>query len=161
VTAPEPLAACHETGGFACGVPSLDDWLKKQALKNEVSGASRTYVVCESGSRNVVGFYALATGSVARKQAPGRISRQMPEPVPVAVLGRLAVDERWHGGGIGSGLLKDAVIRTMAAARNGGIRALLVHALDEQAKAFYLEHGFIESPIEPMTLMLSLAQTAA
>jgi len=85
----------------------------------------------------------------------------MPEPVPVAVLGYLAVDQRWHGCGIGSGLLKDAVIRTMAAARHGGIRALLVHALDEQAKAFYLEHGFIESPIEPMTLMLSLAQTAA
>jgi GNAT superfamily N-acetyltransferase len=159
VAAPEPLTASHETGGFACGVPSLDDWLKKQALKNEVSGASRTYAVCESGSRNVVGFYALATGSAARKQAPGRISRQMPEPVPVAVLGRLAVDQRWHG--IGSGLLKDAVIRTMAAARHGGIRALLVHALDEQAKAFYLGHGFIESPIEPMTLMLSLVQTAA
>jgi GNAT superfamily N-acetyltransferase len=162
VTAPEPLTASHETGGFACGVPSLDDWLKKQALKNEVSGASRTYAVCESGSRNVVGFYALATGSAARKQAPGRISRrQMPEPVPVAVLGRLAVDERWHGCGIGSGLLKDAVIRTMAAARHVGIRALLVHALNEQAKAFYLERGFIASPIEPMTLMLSLAQTAA
>jgi hypothetical protein len=99
VTAPESLAACHETGGFACGVPSLDDWLRKQALKNEVSGASRAYVVCESGSRNVVGFYALATGSVARKQAPGKISRQMPEPVPVAVLGCLAVDQRWHGCG--------------------------------------------------------------
>ncbi|CAK8721023.1 hypothetical protein GCAAIG_10600 [Candidatus Electronema halotolerans] len=81
MTAPEPLAASHETGSFACGVPSLDDWLKKQALKNEVSGASRTYAVCESGSRNVVGFYALATGSVASKQALGRISRQMPEPV--------------------------------------------------------------------------------
>lgn len=80
----------------------------------------------------------------------------MPEPVPVAILGRLAVDERWHGGGIGSGLLKDAVIRTMAAARHVGIRALLVHALNEQAKAFYLGNGFIESPIEPMTLMLSL-----
>jgi GNAT superfamily N-acetyltransferase len=161
ITAPEPLTASHETGGFACGVPSLDDWLKKQALKNEVSGASRTYAVCENGSRNVVGFYALATGSAARRQAPGRISRQMPEPVPVAVLGRLAVDQRWQGCGIGSGLLKDAVIRTMAAARHVGIRALLVHALDEQAKAFYLGHGFIESPIEPMTLMLSLAQTAA
>ena len=161
VTAPEPLTASHETGGFACGVPSLDDWLKKQALKNEVSGASRTYAVCESGSRNVVGFYALATGSAARKQALGKISRQMPEPVPLAVLGRLAVDERWHGCGIGSGLLKDAVIRTMAAARHGGSRALLVHALNEQAKGFYLGHGFIESPIEPMTLMLSLAQTAA
>lgn len=110
----------------------------------------------------MVGFYALATGSVACKQAPGRISRQMPEPVPVAVLGRLAVDERWHGCGIGgSGLLKDAVIRTMAAARHVGIRALLVHALDEQAKAFYLARGFIASPIEPMTLMLSLAQSAA
>ncbi len=151
MTAPEPLAASHETGGFACGVPSLGDWLKKQALKNEVSGASRTYAVCESGSRNVVGFYALATGSVARKQAPGgNQPPEMPEPTPVAVLGRLAVDERWHGCGIGSGLLKDAVIR-----------ALLVHALNEQAKAFYLGHGFIASPIEPMTLMLSLAQTAA
>jgi GNAT superfamily N-acetyltransferase len=109
----------------------------------------------------VVGFYALATGSVASKQAPGRISRQMPEPVPAAVSGRLAVDQRWHGCGIGSGLLKDAVIRTMVAARHVGIRALLVHTLDEQAKAFYLGRGFIESPIEPMTLMLSLAHSAA
>jgi GNAT superfamily N-acetyltransferase len=160
ITAPEPLSVRHETSGFTCGVQSLDDWLRKQALKNEVSGASRTYVVCDGATLNVVGFYALATGSVARRQAPGRISRNMPEPLPVAVLGRLAVDERWRGCGIGSGLLKDAVIRTLAVSQHIGIRALLVHALNGKAKEFYIKHGFTESPVYPLTLMLSLSALA-
>lgn len=155
VTAPESLTSQHDTRSFGCGAPSLDVWLRKQALKNEVSGASRTFVVCDN--LKVVGFYALATGSVSRKQAPGKISRKMPDPIPVVVLGRLAVDLTWQGSGVGPGLLKDAVSRALYVSQQIGVRALLVHALNEQAKGFYVHHGFIESPIDPMTLMLSLS----
>lgn len=155
VIAPEPLTLQHDTGDFDCGISSLNDWLRTQALKNAVSGASRTFVACEDNQ--VVGFYALATGSVSRAQAPGKISRKMPEPIPVIVLGRLAVDLKWQGSGIGTGLLKDAVLRVLSVAQQVGVRALLVHALDEEAKGFYLHHGFIESPIDPMTFMLGLS----
>lgn len=154
VTAPEPLGAQHETINFDCGDIALNDWLQKQALKNAVSGASKTYVVCDS--LGVVGYYALATGSVSRQQASGNIRRKMPEPIPVIVLGRLAVDHNWQGSGIGSGLLKDAVVRSLLVGQQVGVRALLVHALDEEAKGFYILHGFTESAIDPMTLLLSL-----
>lgn len=154
VTAPEPLNAQHKTNNFDCEDIALNDWLQKQALKNTISGASRTYVVCDN--QDVVGYYVLATGSVSRQQAPGNIRRRMPEPIPVIVLGRLAVDCRWQKSGIGSGLLKDAVARSLSVSQQVGVRALLVHALDEDAKGFYIYHGFKESPIDPMTLLLSL-----
>ena len=125
-----------------------------QALKNAASGASQTFVVCDN--QEVVGYYALATGSVTRQQAPGNIRRRMPESIPIIVLGRLAVDFRWQGAGIGSGLLKDAVTRSLSVAQQVGVRALLVNTLDEKAKGFYTHQGFKESPIDPMTLMLSL-----
>ena len=154
LTAPVPIDAEHIAGSFDCGVSSLDQWLHRQALKNEASGASRTFVVCFE--EKVVGYYALATGSVLRSQAPGKIKREMPEPIPVMVLGRLAVDRRWQGSGLGSGLLRDAVLRTYTVSKHVGVRALLVHALSEEAKEFYLRHGFMQSPIDPMTLMLNL-----
>jgi GNAT superfamily N-acetyltransferase len=110
ITAPEPITAAHILADFDCGTASLNDWLKRQALKNEISGASRTFVTCKD--LQVVGFYALAVGSVNRKESPGKIKRKMPEPIPVMVLGRLAVDTHWQKSGIGRGLLKDAVIRT-------------------------------------------------
>jgi len=154
VTAPELLASQHEICNFDCEIPALNDWLQKQALKNNVSGASRTYVVCDN--QEVVGYYAIATGSVSRQKATGNIRRQMPESIPVVVLGRLAVDIRWQEAGIGAGLLRDAVARSLSVSQQVGVRALLVHALDEKAKGFYAHHGFVESPIDPMTLMLSL-----
>ncbi len=154
VTAPEPLTAQHDRTSFDCGAPSLNDWLQKRALKNAASGASQSFVVCEN--QEVIGYYALATGSVARQEAPGNVRRSMPDPIPVIVLGRLAVDLKWQGSGIGPGLLKDAVIRAVSVAQQVGVRALLVHALDEKAKGFYTLHGFIESPMDSMTLMLSL-----
>jgi predicted N-acetyltransferase YhbS len=154
VTAPEPLTAQHDSSSFDCGASSLNDWLQKQALKNAASGATRTFVVCEN--QEVIGYYALATGGVARQEAPGNIRRRMPDPIPVIVLGRLAVDLKWQRSGIGPGLLKDAVIRAVSVSQQVGVRALLVHALDEKAKGFYTHHGFIESPMDPMTLMLSL-----
>lgn len=154
LTVPAPINMVHITDNFDCGVSSLDQWLRRQALKNEASGASRTFVVCFG--KEVVGYYALATGSVVRQEAPGKIKRKMPEPIPVMVLGRLAVDRHWQGSGLGSSLLRDALFRTFNVSKQAGVRALLVHALSEDAKAFYLHYGFLESPIDPMTLMLNL-----
>lgn len=155
ITAPEPIDSTHRLDGFDCGVPVLNEWLQRQALPNEVSGASRTFVVC--ADRRVIGFYALATGSVRRSEAPGRIKRKMPEPIPVMVLARLAVDLRRQGKRVGAGLLKDAILRTLIVAKQAGIRAIIVHTLSEKAKDFYLRHGFPESPLNQMTLMLSIA----
>ncbi|MHB1349228.1 MAG: GNAT family N-acetyltransferase [Desulfobulbus sp.] len=155
ITAPVLIGPGHILAGFDCDVPVLNDWLRRLALKNEEIGASRTFVVCSEGQ--VIGYYALAAGSVHRREAPGRIRRGMPEPVPVMVLGRLAVDSRWQGQGIGRGLLKDAVARTLLAANHAGMRALVVHALSDAARSFYLRHGFQESPLNRLTLMLPLA----
>jgi len=156
ISAPEHLTPEHDVAAFDSGVPALDDWLKRHALANEQAGASRTYVVCAGG--RVVGYYALATGGVAQAAATGRVRRNMPDPVPVMVLGRLAVDRVYHGRGLGSGLLRDAILRTLQAAAVGGIRAILVHAISEDAKRFYERHGFVESPIDPMTLMITVAE---
>jgi GNAT superfamily N-acetyltransferase len=156
ISAPEHLTPEHDVAAFDSGVPALDDWLKRRALANEQAGASRTYVVCAGG--RVVGYYALATGGVAQAAATGRVRRNMPDPVPVMVLGRLAVDRVYHSRGLGSGLLRDAILRTLQAAAVGGIRAILVHAISEDAKRFYERHGFVESPIDPMTLMITVAE---
>jgi GNAT superfamily N-acetyltransferase len=153
--APVPLTAEHDTSAFSCRHESLNTWLAKRALANAASGASRTYVVASEG-RRVVGYYALAAGSVAAQSAPGRLRRNMPDPLPVIVLGRLAVDSAWAGRGIGNGLLKDAALRSLQAAEVIGARALLCHAIDAEAKAFYLKHGFSESPLDPMTVLLGL-----
>lgn len=153
--APEHLTGDHDFAQFDSGVPALDDWLKKRSLSNEFTGASRTYVVCRGSV--VVGYYALATGAVAQQQATGRVRRNMPEPVPVMILARLAVDRSAQGKGLGVGLLRDAVVRTLQAAAIGGIRALLVHAISDEARRFYLRWGFVESPVDPMTLMMTLA----
>jgi GNAT superfamily N-acetyltransferase len=155
INAPEHLTAAHDVSAFDSGVPDLDDWLRKRALANEETGASRTYVVC-AGSR-VVGYYALATGGVAQAQVPGRVRRNMPNPVPVMILGRLAVDRGWQGRNLGGNLLRDAVVRTLQAAEIGGIRAILVDAISEDAKRFYERHGFQVSPVDPMILMITVA----
>lgn len=151
---PEPIADRHDLADFASGVASLDDWLKRRARANQASGASRTFVLCESEA--VIGYYALASGAVALAQAPGRLRRNMPEPVPVAVLARLAVQANFQGRGLGSALFRDAVMRVLNAAEAIGIRGLLVHALSEDAKSFYLRQGLEASPLDPMTLMATL-----
>ena len=154
LSVPILLTADHQLDDFACGVDSLDDWLKRRAHPNQVNGASRTYVVIEG--KRAVGYYCLASGALALSDTPSLIRRNMPDPVPVAILGRLAVDKSCQGRGLGVALLQDAVIRTMQAAHILGIRGLLVHALSLETKAFYEHHGFIASPIQPMTLILSL-----
>lgn len=152
--APEPLGPEHLLDGFGCGMASLDDWLKRRARSNQVGGASRTYVVAEA--RRVMGYYCLASGALASGEAPGGLKRNIPDPIPMAILGRLAVDRTWQGRGLGAALLRDAVERTQAASAILGIRGLLVHALSEEAKAFYERHGFTAAAEKPMTLVLSL-----
>ena len=152
--APAPLALGHQTAKFDCGNETLNDWLKKHALRNQDSGASRTFVICQG--EVVVGYYALASGSVERISAPATIARNMPEAVPVMIPGRLAVDLTNQGQGLGAALLKDALLRTLSVAQNAGIRAVLVHAISEDAKRFYLRYGFRVSHVDAMTLMLPI-----
>ena len=153
---PEKLSAAHDLSGFDSGEPVLDDWLRRRALRNEESGASRTYVVC--AGKRVIGYYSLAVGAVAHSAAPGRVRRNMPDPVPAMVLGRLAIDRSYQGTGIGTGLLRDAVLRTMQAAEIAGIRVILVHAISEAAKRFYEKHGFVTSPVDPLTVMITVTE---
>lgn len=155
LSAPAPLTAAHRVDAFDCGESSLDDWLRRRALANQASGASRSFVVADEGEA-VMGYYALAAGAVALELATSRVRRNMPDPVPVLVLGRLAVDRRAQGLQLGAALLQDAVQRAANVAVNAGVRALLVHALNERARAFYLHYGFQPSPIHPMTLMMRL-----
>jgi predicted N-acetyltransferase YhbS len=156
LSAPAPLAAQHQLDDFDSGVVPLDDWLKRRARRNEAEGASRTLVTCD-GAR-VVGYYSLSAGSILRDIATGGVRRNMPEPVPVVLIGRLAVDKAWRRQGLGADLLQDAVLRVIAAAELVGVRAILVHAISEGAKAFYEKHGFRASPVEPMTLMITIEE---
>jgi predicted N-acetyltransferase YhbS len=154
LAAPEPLAPHHELDVFVSGVAALNEWLKRRARRNEADGASRTFVLCTD--RRVVGYYSLAAGSVLHTAATGKVRRNMPDPVPALLLARLAVDQAWHGKGLGADLLSDAVSRAIGAAETIGVRAILVHAISDGAKAFYEKHGFRSSPIEPMTLMVTI-----
>lgn len=155
---PQPLSAAHLLDDFSCGEGSLDDWLKRRALINQISGAIRAFVVADS-SKRVFGYYALAAGAVSHQMATSNVRRNMPDPVPVMVLARLAVDHRAQGMKLGAALLQDAVLRAVNVSQNAGVRALLVHALHERAKRFCLYHGFQDSPLHPMALMLRLGGT--
>lgn len=154
IQAPQPLAPRHVLDVFDCGVAALDEWLKRCALRNEAEEASRTFVICVGD--NVIGYYSLAAGSVLHTVATGKVRRNMPDPAPVILLGRLAVDRRRQGTGLAADMLADAVLRTLGAAETVGVRAMLVHAISEDAKRFYEKHGFRTSPVEPMTLMITI-----
>ncbi|WP_339864874.1 GNAT family N-acetyltransferase [Paremcibacter congregatus] len=154
LTRPELLTAEHDLSMFDCGHETLNDWLQKRALKNQGLDASNSYVICDQ--MRVVAFYAIATGSIERSKLPGGLARNMPDPIPVMVLGRLAIDRTYQGQKLGAGLLKDAMLRTLKVSQIVGVKALLVHAISEEARRFYRHFGFQESPIDPMTLMLSV-----
>lgn len=150
---PGAISASHDTSRFSCGQEALDDWLKNTALKSEGRSA-RTYVVCSGAA--VVGYYCLATGSVARGSAPPKIRRNVPDPIPVMIVGRLAVDRHFERMGIGGGLLRDAFRRVLQASEAVGCRAVLVHAIDRNAVEFYAKFGFIEFPAATRTMFLPL-----
>ncbi len=152
---PAPLTDAHDLNDFFSGVGSLDDWLKRRARANQASGPSRTFVVADNS--RVIAYYALASGAIAVESSVGRFRRNMPDPIPVAVLGRLAIDRSQQGKGLGRALFRDCALRVAHAADTLGIRGIVVHAISEQAKAFYLALGFEPSPSEPMTLMVTLA----
>ncbi|HZZ90213.1 MAG TPA: GNAT family N-acetyltransferase [Caulobacteraceae bacterium] len=154
--APEPLRTDHDVSAFDSGESTLDEWLKRRALANEVSGASRTFVTSAEG--RVCGYYSLAAGSVIHAVATTRARRNMPDPVPAVLLGRLAVAQAWQGKGIGGDLLRDAAMRVAGAASTIGVRVLLVHAMSEPAKRFYERFGFRASTLDPMTLMVTVEE---
>lgn len=154
-SAPAPLADHYLLDDFNSGTLSLDEWLRRRARANQISGASRSFVLCD-GER-VAGYYALASGAISTATATGRFRRNMPEPVPVAILARLAVDRAAQKRGLGRALFRDAATRVLGAADAIGIRGMIVHAISEEAKAFYLTLGFDPSPIDPMILMATLA----
>lgn len=156
---PVPLTKDYEVAGFTCGIPSLDAWLKTRALKNQMTGASRTYVVCEG--KRVIAYYALASGAVAINAAPGAFRRNMPDPVAIVVLGRLAVDTSLQNLGYGRALVRDAGCRVIQAADVIGIRGMIVNAFSPPAKTFYEQVGFDPSPLDPMTLMITVADLKA
>jgi GNAT superfamily N-acetyltransferase len=159
LSVPEPLSATHQFDDFASGEVALDDWLRRCALPNQVSGATRTYVVCEGAL--VVAYYALASGAIEQASVPGRFRRNMPEPILVAVLARMAVDRNRQGRGLGRGMFRDAARRVAHAAESIGIRGIVVHAISEEARRFCVALGFDACPGEVMTLTITLQDLQA
>ena len=149
----EKLAKHHDVSSFDCGKPSLNDWLHRFALTNQQNDSARTYISHRAGK--VVGYYSLSAGSVRKEESPTRIAKGLAQhPIGVILLARLAVDHTEHGAGLGKILLMDALSRALAASDAIGARAVLVHALDEDAVAFYKKFGFEPSPLDPKQLML-------
>jgi predicted N-acetyltransferase YhbS len=156
---PRPITEDDDTCSFDSGEPSLDDYLRKRALANHVQGASRCFVTGREA--RVVGYYALASASVQHRDAAGRVRRNMPDPVPVILLSRLAVDREEQGSGLGKNLLRDAILRSVAASEIIGVRALLVHARGDAARAFYAHFDFEPSPTDPLHLLLQMKDARA
>ena len=151
---PAPITSGHALADFDSGEVFLDEWLKKRAIKNHAVGASRCFVLCAGAA--VIGYYSLSAGAISHASAPKAMRRNMPDPLPVLLLGRLAIDKRYHNQGLGRGLLRDAMLRAVNVASDTGVFAVLVHAISEQAKRFYMSRGFVESPLDPMTLLMTL-----
>ncbi len=156
---PEPISAKHILANFDCGEISLNHWLQKRALKNHFIGASRCFVLCDG--KEVIGYYSLSAGAIDHESAPKRMRRNMPDPLPVLLLGRLAIDQKYHHQGLGQALLRDALLRAVTVSSDTGVFALIVHALSDSAKQFYLSRGFVESPLQPMTLIMTLETVKA
>jgi len=156
ITAPELLTEEHILQPFDCGNEVLSDWLRRRAMKNQLQNASRTFVICLDGTKRVVGYYSIATGSVSHVDLGRSLRQNMPDPVPVVLLGRLAVDVSTQGHRFGKWLLNDAVMRVSNLAEQVGIKAIMVHAIDDDARAFYEYFGFVQSPIAPNTLFYKI-----
>lgn len=154
LSAPEPLTGEHNVSQFSCGKESMDHWLKHITLRSHAAGGAKKYVTTDNG--RVVGYYSLSAGSVSRKETSGHFRRNLPEPIPVELLGRLAVDEQYQKQGVARGLMRDAAYRVMEAAETVGVRGILVHALDADAKSFYEALGFESSPLDTHTLVITI-----
>jgi GNAT superfamily N-acetyltransferase len=152
---PVPLISTHLVTDFDCGVDSLNEWLNKRAWKNQVLGVSRTFVVCDG--EIVIGYYCLSSAAIDRIELPKSKQRNMPDPIPSGLIGRLAVDLRYQGRKIGVSLLQDALCRIITASQSIGVAYILVHALDDGAKRFYETKGFVAIPERPLTLFLPVA----
>jgi GNAT superfamily N-acetyltransferase len=160
LTGTEKLAKHHELEAFSCGVESLDHWLKRFARTNQQSDLTTTYLVHRKN--RVVGYYSLTVGSVNRQDATLRVAKGTPNhPIGVVLLARLAVDESEKGARLGRALLKDALVRSASAAEIIAVRALLVHALNEEARRFYMRFDFEPSPVHPLHLMLLMKDIRA
>ncbi len=158
-SAPRPITEADDLATFDSAEPSLDESLRKRALVNHVGGAARCFVTCRDA--RVVGFYALASSSVERDSLPGGVRRNMPDPVPVILLARLAVDRKEHHRGLGSHLLRDAIARCVQVADTIGVRAILAHALHDEARSFYAHFEFEPSPTDPLHMVLSMKDARA
>lgn len=155
MSGPESLEPRHQTEGFDCGKPALNEWLVRYARQAQGSGSAKTFVVAD-GDR-VVGYFSLTVGQIDTLAAPERIRKGMGQyPIPVVILARLAVSNQMQGKGIGVGMLQDAIRRTLLIAEQAGIRAMLTHPLDEEASRFYTRFGFIASPLGEQQLLLLL-----
>lgn len=153
---PEPIGAHHRVTAFDCGSPALNEFLTRHALTNHQAGSAKTFVAT-SDNHVVVGYYSLAASQVLYADAPPRLLKGVARhPIPVVLLARLAIDHSWQGKGLGPGLLKDAILRILSAAEGIGVRALLVHAKDDKAKAFYVHYNFEPLPGYPLHLVLLL-----
>ncbi|MBV9023740.1 MAG: GNAT family N-acetyltransferase [Streptomycetaceae bacterium] len=157
---PETLSRIHDTQQFSCGDPALGQWLKQYALTNHRSGAARVFVATVDEDR-VAGYYCLSTASASKGALPERVGKAMPEPVPLILLGRLAVDQEHQGGGLGAGLLRDAMQRALSIADNIGVRALITHAANDTAAKFYERFGFVPSPTDELHMVVMLKDVQA
>jgi GNAT superfamily N-acetyltransferase len=158
---PTLLTEAHDGTAFDSGEPVLDDWLRRRAWTNLLTAASRTYVVCPTGTQTIVGYFALSMGQILAVEATGAMRRNMPRFIPAVVLGRLAIDRAWQGQGLGRALLADAVARAARASQEVSARLVIVHAISPAAAAFYRHHGFTRLPTETPTLALDLVKLKA
>ncbi len=158
---PIPLTSRHDLEDFQSGEATLDTWLRERAFANMEAAASRTYVICPSGSRKVIGYYAICMGQIFNQEVIGSMRRNMPRQIPAVILGRLAIDEKWQGRGLGKALLQDAVQRSSRASQEVSARLLVIHAISVEAEAFYLHHGFARLPTETPTYAIDLLKFAS
>ncbi len=155
---PVLLTEAHDAASFNCGEPALDDWLRERAWNNMQAAASRTYVLCPSGSRQIIGYFALSMGQILAQDVTGAMRRNMPRAIPAVVLGRLAIDLAWQGKGLGRAMLADILRRALRASADVSARLVIVHAISASAEAFYLHHGFTRLPVEAPSLALDLVK---
>lgn len=162
VLPPAPLSTHHDLGVFSNGRhPSLDDWLKTRARLSE-GWSARTYILAPTQEPNcAIGYHCLCTAMIDRAQLPSaKLRRDMPDPLPMMLIGRLAIDRQWHGRGLGSALLVDAIRRCLAASEIIGARGIIGHAIDDNASSFHQRHGFLITPVERLMLLpLETART--